>query len=1290
MSQGYTVRDATKDDLRSISALIYEPTVKWFGNKRPKYEKNEIFKKYQTHRMAVELNDTMDSSLIAYAEFRNYPAIGPMPSDSWLEWLNEKYCITDTISWLNTMFFNFCVYQKEHPEALLALLREVFYIENRVWYLITVRTPVLQEDLYYAESFDDLEKYATVYYPREFSISSNSNTQSLYITKRFRVLPKITYRKALAEDNDDIIEIHEHELPEMRAELGDFYIAEELMRTDEDAKNSVIIVAELVNEKQDSHTAGFIWLDAKVDIRFYVQNFEMDMFGNLVKFSANKPFDYEQVTVSSVERKAEANLFTADAMDDLNATTIIGGVQRNDSGISVASLSKLKVSSIHGNIVDTNVSTSQDKFYSREDLYMKFVHIFEKLVTTGYYINEQNKYINLHYNTDTKKRHVDGVQSASNVFELKYICVKEHFPLPRLFSCLNAMYAAFPDRDYCIMTIPKSLNSLRSHVEALKYFMPVAMRPTRVANLTDIYITHRSAIFGEISLYRLESTDFDIVVDLAKGGQMFSDLRDLSSDSSFSYNSKVNAFVNIDNEVQVIQQIMNDVLEKENSNYDVFTIRCGNSTKAAIHNTAIGFVILRKFLHYHELHYHYHLPNNDQHLDNERAEIISLRLHPLFSNCCDVILRNLAAKTRYFDFYFIYARNKFLFSNDLKTMMMPIEPTPMKKFFFTNIDKKLQWGSKTLLTGLPDFDYYRDHLVVFRHRLNPSQWFGKTTRLVIIGFTANAKAFLRQLVFQWNTKDHANAENYNCLPRLQVTVIAAPGLVEAEYDCMFDCPYCPPGGHCYLSHRNYSCYVRDVVMRMDLRLWVQFLPGHVNYINREKKFVKINKTCEIYYDTLLLMNYLSFRLKVDDHKEDHPGRIPSNFIELNNRLDKFLLFYKLRVLIEEHKRDYLILMYGCNLHTYECIAFLISHGVAPERIILVLPHKKIGTEKEQKLTSPFVDENLQYILDDILEDLEVQIHRDLTFAHWVQHGTANFILEVVFKPWKGKKERVSFDCDIFISFQEGCMDSNTEEWLKASEIKLRGRHILVNKNFQTNDPDIYAVGKHIEIDESINHQYQYTNEKETAIKLMQILELREYDTPIDYKYSQPSFFKAILPLGYFITKLTMPRRYLASYALGCTKCSLSTYLNNTFCRIGLTPKMIVDEIVVVTKQSAPLDYLEHFCGKHEKMLNNLKARYKAGNIKCFLRFLQEPWTELLMHDDFEDFQAENHKMLMPLIQNLDLNTENNLREVNKQLLEQNLLDFIRKRRGEFHHDFVLPEDYLHADNFGDLRSGHGN
>lgn len=130
-----------------------------------------------------------------------------------------------------------------------------------------------------------------------------------------------------------------------------------------------------------------------------------------------------------------------------------------------------------------------------------------------------------------------------------------------------------------------------------------------------------------------------------------------STSVSFAYNSKINALADIDNEILVIKQIMADVLSNENSEYNFFTIRCGNSTKPVHENTAVGYVVLRKYLNRHELLYHFHLPNNDPHLENERAEIISLRLHPLYHNCCDVILRNLAAKTNYYDFYFIYARN---------------------------------------------------------------------------------------------------------------------------------------------------------------------------------------------------------------------------------------------------------------------------------------------------------------------------------------------------------------------------------------------------------------------------------------------------------------------------------------------------------------------------------------------------------------------------------------------------------------------------------------------------------
>lgn len=91
MTRDYRVRRATNDDLDEIASLTYVQNAKWFGNKRSKYgAKDNLFKSYQTHRLVVETNQEM-SSLVAYAEFRNYPAIGPLLSDSWMEWLNERY-----------------------------------------------------------------------------------------------------------------------------------------------------------------------------------------------------------------------------------------------------------------------------------------------------------------------------------------------------------------------------------------------------------------------------------------------------------------------------------------------------------------------------------------------------------------------------------------------------------------------------------------------------------------------------------------------------------------------------------------------------------------------------------------------------------------------------------------------------------------------------------------------------------------------------------------------------------------------------------------------------------------------------------------------------------------------------------------------------------------------------------------------------------------------------------------------------------------------------------------------
>lgn len=91
MSQPYVVRNAFKDDLKAITAIIYDANFQWFGNKRPKYSANRtLFTTYQTHRLVV-IDPNVNDELIAYAEFRNYPNIPAMPSEGWLEWLYTRY-----------------------------------------------------------------------------------------------------------------------------------------------------------------------------------------------------------------------------------------------------------------------------------------------------------------------------------------------------------------------------------------------------------------------------------------------------------------------------------------------------------------------------------------------------------------------------------------------------------------------------------------------------------------------------------------------------------------------------------------------------------------------------------------------------------------------------------------------------------------------------------------------------------------------------------------------------------------------------------------------------------------------------------------------------------------------------------------------------------------------------------------------------------------------------------------------------------------------------------------------
>jgi len=70
---------------------------------------------------------------------------------------------------------------------------------------------------------------------------------------------------------------------------------------------NVLIVAETENEHKDLTTSGFLWLESEVDIRYYVKNYEMETFGNLIKFNPSKPYSYETIHVMLVSNNIILN-----------------------------------------------------------------------------------------------------------------------------------------------------------------------------------------------------------------------------------------------------------------------------------------------------------------------------------------------------------------------------------------------------------------------------------------------------------------------------------------------------------------------------------------------------------------------------------------------------------------------------------------------------------------------------------------------------------------------------------------------------------------------------------------------------------------------------------------------------------------------------------------------------------------------------------------------------------------------------------------------------------------------
>jgi len=245
---------------------------------------------------------------------------------------------------------------------------------------------------------------------------------------------------------------------------------------------------------------------------------------------------------------------------------------------------------------------------------------------------------------------------------------------------------------------------------------------------------------------------------------------------------------------------------------------------------------------------------------------------------------------------------------------------------------------------------------------------------------------------------------------------------------------------------------------------------------------------------------------------------------------------------------------------------------------------------------------------------------------------------------KRKKNILELSCKVLLSAGHRDVDLVVFNSIHNNGLVYNGR-LIVDKNFQTTDPSIFAAGSLCEFSGRYKAMAQGKplrmdryNGREMGSRLARSV-FDIYDpslgshNPADPSSMQddlPTFF---LPQGqganllgdliYYHIKTTNPlilkeglkekknRKDLVCDNLeGCK----GHFIKFTFNSIGL-----IDSVTYIGSEEIVLQSLWSFVGLHENYLNELTARYDKGIIPNVVEFLSENWAIALYHEWFGDF-----------------------------------------------------------------------
>jgi hypothetical protein len=524
-----------------------------------------------------------------------------------------------------------------------------------------------------------------------------------------------------------------------------------------------------------------------------------------------------------------------------------------------------------------------------------------------------------------------------------------------------------------------------------------------------------------------------------------------------------------------------------------------------------------------------------------------------------------------------------------------------------------------------------------------------------------------------------------------------------------------PGGFSYTNHGNASMNVKacstsyspEEIKSLMLESRVHVLNDRMIDIYREQKSIIISKDSLLPYDLLVITVGLQDKtLQSLGYVSRGIAPISNDLIHMNSliSIDDPYLYQHLRkdgsiILKLAHKKNpQRCVVYGRTLNTLCCIQGLLRRGVKPHMITLAIPdlfsHMTDNYDTDEEILAEELalnpkacyDNYIEALLLKDLEDKGVQILRDVMLSK-IEEDERKELSMVIFKkigyvptePTEEKKEgeeisrsemdeeekkatepqeedlsEVKIQCKVLITTGYRDVDISVFNALHNNSLVYNGR-LIVDSNFQTNDPAIFAGGSLCAFSGKYQSQaagkplsMHHYNGREIGLRMATHLLDVNYPTigaMEQSSLSENSVLSFTLPVGaggvvppglyyYYIReplyipkqemipenelKIELPAEIIEEEnALICNNLDKNfkgTYIKFTFNEIG-----IIDSVLYVGSEKIVLQSLWSLVGLHESYLNKLRPRYTNKTIPNVSEFLSENWAIALYHDWFADF-----------------------------------------------------------------------